>query len=93
MTWSLHHENGVALWEEGGLQDRGGNTQWLEGGCSDSSGILVPLKDIEILYQHVFVLIPGVGYGAAFRLKQLTVICLMLQQRCFCQLQTVSLTV
>ena len=43
--------------------------------------ILVSLKSIEILYKYAFILIPGVGHGAASDCpQQLTMICLMLYQ-------------
>jgi hypothetical protein len=45
--------------------------------------ILVSFKSTEMLWECVFVLIPGVGHGAASDcLQQLSVICLVLQQGC-----------
>jgi hypothetical protein len=50
-----------------------------EGTCSDNSGILVSLKKHRNILRICFVLIPGVGYGAALDcLQQLTMICLVL---------------
>jgi hypothetical protein len=41
--------------------------------------ILVSLENTEILWEYVFILIPGVGYGAASDCpQQLTMICLVL---------------
>jgi hypothetical protein len=47
--------------------------------------ILVPLKSTEMLCEYVFVLIPGVGYGAASDCpQQLTIICLVPVADSFC---------
>jgi hypothetical protein len=34
-------------------------------GCSDNFSLFVSLKNTEILYDYVFVLVPDVQYGAA----------------------------
>lgn len=52
-------------------------------GYSGNLGILLTLKDTEILKEYV-VLLPGMGYGAASSdcLQHLTTICLVIEQGC-----------